>query len=125
MNMIFKDPSNLIPLFVILPLGGAFLISFLGKRSKRFCDIFANLISALLLIISAVSIAIVKTSGPLIYKLGHWPPPIGITLVLDGMTLFMLLTTNIISFFIMLYSVNYMERYTDNTKHKSYSYDGI
>lgn len=116
MNMIFKDPSNLIPLFVILPMGGAFLISLLGKRSKLFCDVFANLISALLLIISAASIYIVKTSGPFIYKLGHWLPPIGITLVLDGLTVFMLLITNIISFFIMLYSVNYMERYTDKWK---------
>ena len=106
----------LIPFFVILPLAGAFLISLLGKRAKALLDISANMITAALFIMSIYSIYLVKSSGVLVYKVGMWVPPIGIALVLDGLSSFMLVVVNAIVFFIMTYSVNYMERYTEKWK---------
>ncbi|MFH0764657.1 MAG: proton-conducting transporter membrane subunit [Candidatus Omnitrophota bacterium] len=112
----FNIGAHLIPTFVILPLGGAFLVSLLGKRIKAFPDIFANIITSLLLVLSIYSVSLVRQSGVLVYKVGMWVPPAGISMVLDGLSSFMLLTVNLIAFFIMLYSVNYMERYTEKWK---------
>jgi multicomponent Na+:H+ antiporter subunit D len=112
----FNKGVHLIPLFVILPLGGAFLVSILGKRVKAFPDIFSNIITSLLLALSIYSVSLVKASGVLVYKVGMWAPPAGISMVIDGLSSFMLLTVNLIAFFIMLYSSNYMEKYTKKWK---------
>lgn len=108
---------KLIPLFIILPLGAAFLISLLGKRRKSFCDIFSNLITLILFILSLITLSIVNSQIlPIIYKVGGWTPPIGISLVVDSLTAFMLLIVNFIAFMINLYSVNYMEKFTAKSK---------
>ncbi len=108
---------KLIPLFIILPLGAAFLLSLSGKRKGAFCDIFSNAITLLLFIISLITLYNTNTQIlPLIYKVGGWAPPIGIPLVVDSLTAFMLLIVNFISFMINLYSVNYMEKFTAKSK---------
>ncbi|HEA46844.1 MAG TPA: NADH/ubiquinone/plastoquinone (complex I) [bacterium] len=127
---------NLIPLFIALPLGAAFLLPILryrnfdkqktgqanpavilGKWSKRTPDIVANLINLTLLVLSLMVI----NRGMLVYKMGGWEPfkgiPIGIYLVLDGLSVLMLLIINSIGFLAALYSVNYMEKYTDKTRY--------
>lgn len=106
----------MIPMFVVLPLGGAFLMSFLGKRFKSFPDIFSNMITALLLILSVYSIFLVNSRGVMVYRVGMWPPPFGIAMVLDSLSSFMLFTVNLITFFIAAYSANYMEKYTEKWK---------
>ena len=107
---------NIIPLFVILPLGGAFVNSVFGKRYKGFSDIFASVVSLMLLALSVYAVVLVNKCGTMVYKIGMWIPPIGVGLVLDGLSAFMLFTVNLITFFIMLYSVNYMEKYTAKWK---------
>jgi multicomponent Na+:H+ antiporter subunit D len=47
---------------------------------------------------------------------GSWKPPLGITLVIDGFSAFMLVTVNLIAFLIAIYSGPYMERYTSKGK---------
>ncbi len=103
----------ILPFFVIIPLGVAFLISLFGKRIKNLSDLLANLGTLSLLILSLYSISLVATQKILVYKVGGWIPPIGICMVLDGLTSFMLVTVNLVSFLVTIYSVNYMERYTD------------
>ncbi len=107
---------NIIPLFVAISLAGAFLISILGKRIKTFPDIFSNLITFSLFCLSLLSIFLVKTNGVIVYKVGGWTPPIGISMVLDGLSSFMLVTVNLIAFLVTLYSVNYMEKFTAKWK---------
>ncbi|PIP20311.1 MAG: NADH/ubiquinone/plastoquinone (complex I) [Candidatus Omnitrophica bacterium CG23_combo_of_CG06-09_8_20_14_all_40_11] len=109
----------ILPFFVIIPLGTAFLISLFGKRIKNLSDLLANLGTLSLLIFSLYSIPQVFVHKILVYKVGGWIPPIGICMVLDGLTSFMLVTVNLVSFLVTLYSVNYMERYTD--KHRFYT----
>ena len=103
----------ILPFFVIIPLGVAFLISLFGKKIKNLGDALANLGTLSLLIFSLYSILLVATHKILVYKVGGWIPPIGICMVLDGLSSFMLVTVNLVSFLVTLYSVNYMERYTD------------
>jgi len=102
--------------FAIIPLGTAFLISLFGKRIKHFADLLANLGTLSLLVFSLYSISLVATHKILVYKVGGWMPPIGICMVLDGLASFMLVTVNLVSFLVALYSISYMQRYTDKPK---------
>jgi len=107
---------RILPFFVIIPLGTAFLISLFGKKIRSFGDILANLGTLSLLVFSLYSIPLVLTHKTLVYKLGGWLPPIGICMVLDGLTSFMLVTVNLVSFLVTIYSIGYMEKYTDKYK---------
>lgn len=109
---------NILPLFVVIPLGTAFIISLLGKFSKRIGDILANLGCFTLLFLSFYTLNIIhKTSNNiLVYKVGGWQPPFGICMVLDGLTSFMFITVNLVAFLITVYSISYMEKYTDKWK---------
>lgn len=107
---------NIIPFFVILPLGCAFLISLFGKKIKSFSDILATLVSLCLFLLSLYSIFLVKNFKILVYKVGGWVPPIGICMVLDGLTSFMLVTVNMVSLLVVIYSLSYIERYTEKSR---------
>ena len=107
---------SLIPLFVVIPLGVAFLISLLGKRFRFLGDSLSNLSTLILVGLSIYSVILVKDSGLLVYKVGGWIPPIGISMVLDGLSSFMLVIVNIVAFLVTVYSIRYMERYTSKWK---------
>ena len=108
--------QNMIPLFVVIPLAGAFLVSLLGKRLKALSDMLSNLASLSLFVLSLFSLLLVKENTVLVYRLGGWIPPIGIAMVLDGLSAFMLVTVNLVAAVVAVYSINYMERYTDKWK---------
>lgn len=107
---------SILPFFAIVPLGSAFLISLLGKKIKNFGDLMANLSTLALLILSWQTVGLVSAHKTLVYKVGGWVPPFGICLVLDGLTSFMLVTVNLVSFLVTVYAVNYMQKFTDKTK---------
>ncbi|TYB31734.1 MAG: NADH/ubiquinone/plastoquinone (complex I) [Candidatus Mcinerneyibacterium aminivorans] len=109
--------EHIIPLFVAISLATAFLISLLGSKFKFFRTAFPVISSAALVILSVLSIFLVNNNGLMVYKMGGWIPPIGICMVLDGLSSFMLLTVNLVAFFIMIYSINYVKKYTDVYKY--------
>jgi len=108
--------SDIIPLFVAISLFGAFLISIVGKRIKWLPDVVGNITTFALLVLSLLTVRIIIEQGTLVYSIGNWKLPIGIILVLDGFTVFMLITVNLIAFFISIYSINYMNRFTSKWK---------
>ena len=105
---------NILPLFIIIPLAAAFIISLIGKRYRRAGDILANLAGLALLTLSFFALWTLnsQSSTILVYKVGGWIPPIGICMVLDGLTSFMLVTINLVSLLVTIYSISYMEKYT-------------
>jgi len=107
---------NIIPLFVAIPLAGAFLISLFGKRIKGFADILGAIVSLALCVLSVMSVRLTNLHGVLSYSVGSHIPPVGIGLVLDGLSAFMLVTVNLVAFCIALYSINYMEKFTAKWK---------
>ena len=109
-------PSNIIPLFVIIPLAGAFLISLFGKRIRKLPDVLGVFVALILCSLSLLSVRLCNIYGTLTYNVGAWKPPVGIGMVLDGLTVFMLVTVNLVAFCIVVYSVNYMERFTAKWK---------
>ena len=107
---------NIIPFFVALPLGAAFITSLIAKKSKKLPDFIGNLATFILFGLSVFSVYLINTQGTLVYSMGAWKPPIGIAMVLDGFSSFMLVTVNLIAFAVSFYSINYMERFTSKWK---------
>jgi len=108
--------SNIIPLFVIIPLCGAFIISLAGRKSKLTADVLGIVSTLALLVISVIAVRLVNANGALLYSLGGWKPPVGIAMVMDSLTVFMLVTVNFVAFCITIFSVNYMEKFTSKWK---------
>jgi len=103
----------LLPVLVVLPLGGAFLIQLLKKISKLISDIIANFILGVLVVL----VFSLLNSPVLVYKVGGWMPvkgiPIGIYLVLDGLSLLLLIIINMIGLISLIFSISYMRRFTN------------
>jgi len=107
--------NPLIPIFVIVPLAGAFLIMILGKFFRDVNKYITSLILLFLLIISIL--ALINTGDNIsVYKVGGWEPvnrvPIGIYMVMDGFTTLILCIINLIGFLSAIYSISYISRYT-------------
>ncbi|MFH1776983.1 MAG: proton-conducting transporter membrane subunit [Candidatus Omnitrophota bacterium] len=108
--------ANIIPLFVVIPLAGAFLVSLLGKKIKRLPDSIGVIASLGLCVLSLLCVQVYNSFGMLTYSVGAWRPPLGIGLVLDGLTVLMLVVVNLVTFCVTLYAINYMERFTAKWK---------
>jgi multicomponent Na+:H+ antiporter subunit D len=103
-----------LPLFIAVPLVVAFLLPAFGKKGKAAATVLANLVTVSLLVFAVASIG--KTE---VYEIGKWPIPLGINLVLDGLSSLLLLAISVVSAAAMLFSVRYMERYTAKAKYLS------
>lgn len=105
----------LIPLYVLLPLGAAFLIPIIGRFIKGFQKTITSLVFLFLLGLS-IKFIINGINEPLTYKIGGWEPvagvPIAIYFVLDGLSVFMLCIVNLIAFLSGFYAISYIKKYT-------------
>jgi multicomponent Na+:H+ antiporter subunit D len=108
--------SYILPLFVVIPLAGAFLISLLGRVIKKLPDIFGVLVPMILCGLSIKGVYLHNIYGLITYNIGGLRPPVGIGMVLDGLTVFMLVTVNLIATCVAVYAVNYMEKFTAKWK---------
>jgi len=107
-----SDGAILVPCFVVIPMAGAFVNSLLGKKIKGLPDLLGSLAPLVLLGLSLLAVKTVHSGAALVYPVGSWNPPVGIAMVLDGLTSFMLVTVNMVAFAIAVYARDYMERYT-------------
>src|SRR4030042_164300 len=107
--------NPLIPLFVVIPLAGAFLIMILTRFIRGFDKFLASLILLALVVLSLYSL-ITTGENLSLYKVGGWEPvnrvPIGIYMVMDGFTVIVLCIINIVGFLSVFYSISYIKRYT-------------
>jgi len=103
-----------LPVFVAVPLVMAFLLPIFGKKGKAVATVLANLTTLSLL---ALAVASIGQSG--VYEIGKWSIPLGINLVLDGLSSLMLLAISVVSAAAMLFSARYMEQYTAKSKYLS------
>jgi len=107
---------DLIPLVVAIPLAGAFVIALIGHRLRWLPDAMGFVATGSLALLSLATVGLAQAGGGAIYGVGGWPAPIGIALVLDGLTSFMLVTVNVVSFAIAIYAIAYMETYSSKWK---------
>ena len=104
--------SKLLPLFVAAPLTGAFLIALLGRRLKNLPEALGMLVPGGLFVLALAVGRVVLKHGPLFHFMGGWKPPLGIPMVCDGLTVFMLITVYGVASWVALYSVSYARTYT-------------
>lgn len=100
-----------LPAFVAIPLVTAFLLPVFAKRGKTIATVLANLATISLLVLAIASIGQFR-----VYEVGRWSIPLGINLVLDGLSSLMLLAISVVSAAAMLFSIRYMEQYTAKAK---------
>ncbi|MBN1794457.1 MAG: monovalent cation/H+ antiporter subunit D family protein [Candidatus Omnitrophica bacterium] len=105
---------SIIPLFVAIPLASAFLIPMFSKRIRVFSDIFANVTTFILCV---MSLGVIGRNA--VYTVGLWKPPVGIAMALDGWSVLLLVTVNSISFCATVFSIKYMEQYTSKLRYYS------
>jgi multicomponent Na+:H+ antiporter subunit D len=104
-----------LPYFIALPLLASFLITVVRDRLNGLDRLFAvaAVISTLVLSIFALS----SLGRVTVYHSGGWPAPFGISFVLDSLSILMLVVVNTIALAVTLYSISYIQRYTDPWKY--------
>ncbi|MFA4843652.1 MAG: monovalent cation/H+ antiporter subunit D family protein [Candidatus Margulisiibacteriota bacterium] len=108
---------NLLPLFIAVPIGAAFLLPLLARVSRRAPDLVANLVTIFLLVMTLGIYYFRPFNTVLNYRLGGWLPPIGINLVLDGLSHLLLLVISLVAGLVTFYSIAYMEKYTGKARY--------
>jgi len=103
-----------LPVFIVVPLVTAFLLPLFGRKGKSVATLLANLATVSLLILAIASIGQSD-----VYEIGKWSIPLGINLVLDGLSGLLLLAIGVVSTAAMLFSTRYMEQYTAKAKYLS------
>lgn len=102
---------GLIPLVVAVPLGAGFLAPLVAK--SRAGDAAAAALAVIAAVVGlAIPIALCMQPEAMVYWVGTWRSPIGISLVVDGMTRFMLLLTNFVALMALVFGLDYMKRFT-------------
>ncbi|MEW9502000.1 Na+/H+ antiporter subunit D [Jeotgalibacillus marinus] len=99
---------NLPLLPILIPLLTAVILMFFPKRIKaqRVISIIASIGAV---VASIILVATVKQDGIQTLNLGDWPAPYGIPLVSDMLSALLVLTTSIITLFVIWYSIYYMD----------------
>lgn len=112
--------ESLVPLFIIVPLGLAFLIPVFRKIIPGFHKYAPNA-GFLFLLGLAVIFLFQKNGETITYKVGGWEPvngiPIGIHLVLDGFNELLLIIINLLAFASAFYSISYIKKYTGESNY--------
>ncbi|RKX99768.1 MAG: NADH/ubiquinone/plastoquinone (complex I) [Spirochaetes bacterium] len=103
-----------VPLYVAIPLGCAFIGSIIGIFSKAFSRLFTSLVLAFMAGLSVYLILLQKF--PIVYTVGGWKAfnrvPIGIYMVMDGLSVYLVTIVNVIGFLSAFYSISYIKRFT-------------
>jgi len=111
--------NSLVPLFVIIPLGSAFLMAILGRLIKGINKLIAPL--ALISLIYLSFYFILKVPNVSIYLVGGYLPksgiPVAIYMVIDGLSQLLLLVISVVGFLSVFYSLSYTKQYTAENKY--------
>jgi multicomponent Na+:H+ antiporter subunit D len=107
--------NQLIPLYIILPLAAGLTIPVISRFWKGYARVITPLI---FLALTAFTLYFLLNGEitRLTYYVGGWEPVnninIGIVLMIDNLSLFILLIINLIGFAASLYSIDYIKKFT-------------
>ena len=108
----------ILPLFIIIPLLAAFIITLIAGQKDDWA-IIISIIAVLSLLILSVYAFFGLNTETLTYSMSNWEIPYGISLVLDAFASFMLLLVSIISFTSLLFSIQYIRHLSMDWKYYS------
>jgi multicomponent K+:H+ antiporter subunit D len=96
--------SHLIIAPVILPAFVAALILFAARLGNAFARML-TLVACLALVAVSASLLATSESGPQLYRLGDWPAPFGIVLVLDRLSALMVFLTSTLALLVLIQAI--------------------
>ncbi|WP_029150412.1 Na+/H+ antiporter subunit D [Microbacterium indicum] len=96
--------SNLVPLFVMLPLLGAAFTLLLGKHRRLQIGVSVVTLSATF-VLAAVMLVAVDAGTPLAVSVGGWPLPFGIVLYVDRLAALLIAVSSIVLLAVLLFSI--------------------
>lgn len=104
--------DHVVPLLVAIPLAGGFLMPVLGRLTKSHRAL-AVLPIAMACGLTLIAVALLtRPDETVVYWMGGWKFPIGISLVADGLSKLVVLVIAVISLLTLLFSLEYMTHYT-------------
>jgi len=112
-------PQALVPYMIFIPLSAAFLIPPFGKKFKKAGDIISCAASACVTALGIYLASSVALSKVLVHKPYGWQAPFGVALVVDGLSGLFLVAMNIVALVVAVYSIGYLNTYTDRWKFSS------
>lgn len=105
-----------LPIFIIIPLAAAFLISLVGRKKDFWGPLLAVVATVAVFVLSLITFFQLGT-GIRVYEMGGWKLPYGIALVLDAFGAFMLVIVALISLTSLLFSVSYIRHLGSDWKY--------
>ncbi len=102
----------ILPFFIIIPLAAAFLITLVAGKKDNWGVFIAVVAAAVVLLLAVVSF--LSPPQVPVYKMGNWDLPIGICLVQDALSIFMLIVVSLVSLTSLIFSIQYI-RHIDRT----------
>ncbi len=106
----------ILPTFIIIPLLAAFLIVLFAGRRDRGAVLISGAAAASLTALAVVSFVGGRTDAA-VYAMGAWKVPLGISLVLDPLSSFMLVMVSLITLTSLLFSVAYIRHLEGEAKY--------
>lgn len=112
-------PQALIPYMIFVPLAAAFLIPPFGKKFRKSGDYISVAAAVSITILALYLASSVALSKVLIHRPYGWQAPFGIALIVDGLSGLFLAAMNIVGLLVAVYSMGYLDTYTDRWKFSS------
>ncbi|MBN1540649.1 NADH/ubiquinone/plastoquinone (complex I) [candidate division KSB1 bacterium] len=106
----------ILPYFVILPLLAAFLITLLAGKKDDWAITLAFMALISLLVLSIFGF-VTMHEETVVYSMSGWDAPIGICLVQDALSLFMLVMINLIALTSLCFSIQYIRHLSQDWKY--------
>ena len=106
----------ILPYFIVIPLLAAFLITLIAGEKDDWAVILSIIAVISLLVLSLFSF-IVGHTETVVYSMSGWKLPIGIVLVQDALTSFMLILVGLISLTSLLFSISYIRHISVDWKY--------
>jgi multicomponent Na+:H+ antiporter subunit D len=109
---------TILPLFIVVPIVSACLILLFGKFLKHSSGVIIFISSGLMMGLSVYARFLLGSipGKMVIAKIAGIAPYLSINMVLDGLSGFMLVIVNTVAFFVVIYSLGYVEKYKDKPK---------
>ncbi|MBN2413714.1 NADH/ubiquinone/plastoquinone (complex I) [candidate division KSB1 bacterium] len=106
----------ILPFYIIIPLFTAFLISLIGGK-KDYAAVIFSVISVFSLVCLSLYGFFIGGRQILVYRMSAWDIPVGINLVQDSLSSFVLVMISIISLTSVLFSIQYIRHLSQDWKY--------
>ena len=103
--------------FIVVPVFISVLLPLLPRWGEKAVDILVAAVSVIMFLASIAAFSYMSVRGPLIFDLGGFAAPLGIDLVLDGLSGLLLIVISLVTMMVVFFSVDYMKKFTAKARY--------